>query len=363
MSAAPLVAVVTRTRDRSLFLRRALKSVAAQDYENIVHIIVNDGGEFARVEADIADVAGNAHRIDVVTNEESLGREAAVNPGFTRALELGATYVTVVDDDDTIAPDAINARVKYLEQHADEVAVGCDTEIVHEHIDGDAIIEESREPWRAGEAGVTLGELLQHNMLPPIAILFRAGVLRELKGWREDAPVLGDWDFMVRLALLGPIGSLHRRLAQWHWRNTADIRAGNSIVTDADEHRVRAALIRDGYLRADNPANSTEVPAGGAGLGIPLLIGGVQENMRDALGESMNEIRGAFRDIHQALHNQNVTKEQRDREVDARLNSLEQSVITALAGQTERIDALAKRMDRLERDTLIGRGRRFLERR
>ncbi|WP_363323715.1 glycosyltransferase, partial [Accumulibacter sp.] len=45
----PLVAVITRTKDRPLLLQRALESVSGQSLTDIQWVIVNDGGEPAPV--------------------------------------------------------------------------------------------------------------------------------------------------------------------------------------------------------------------------------------------------------------------------------------------------------------------------
>ena len=38
------VAVITRTKDRPIFLKRALLSVSSQTFSDYIHVVVNDGG-------------------------------------------------------------------------------------------------------------------------------------------------------------------------------------------------------------------------------------------------------------------------------------------------------------------------------
>ena len=40
----PKVAIITRTKDRSKFLERAVQSVLQQTMKDYVHVILNDGG-------------------------------------------------------------------------------------------------------------------------------------------------------------------------------------------------------------------------------------------------------------------------------------------------------------------------------
>ncbi len=42
------VTVITRTKNRTLLLERAIKSVLAQTREDWTHVIVNDGGDFRK---------------------------------------------------------------------------------------------------------------------------------------------------------------------------------------------------------------------------------------------------------------------------------------------------------------------------
>ena len=45
------VAIITRTKNRCLLLRRAIESVLAQSFADWTHVIVNDGGN--RYEVDL----------------------------------------------------------------------------------------------------------------------------------------------------------------------------------------------------------------------------------------------------------------------------------------------------------------------
>ena len=86
------VAVVTRTHNRPLFLARVLKTVAEQTFSDYVHLIVNDAGSPDAVRAAVAQLPAAAQsRVEVINNEVSHGREAAVNPGLSRAGEMGVT--------------------------------------------------------------------------------------------------------------------------------------------------------------------------------------------------------------------------------------------------------------------------------
>lgn len=113
-SAAPRVGIVIRTKDRPLFVVRALRSVLDQTHRDWRVVLVNDGGDKAALSAAIAaaDLAamfrdGRAARIDNVT---SAGRSVAFNQG---ARSLETEFVCCLDDDDTWAPDFLETLLAF----------------------------------------------------------------------------------------------------------------------------------------------------------------------------------------------------------------------------------------------------------
>ena len=87
------VAIITRTKDRPLLLRRAIRSVASQTYKNYVHIIVNDGESL-----EPQTLTGGT----IIVPIHSGGRmEAASNAGLNVAKAQGADFVVIHDDDDS----------------------------------------------------------------------------------------------------------------------------------------------------------------------------------------------------------------------------------------------------------------------
>ena len=92
-----------RTKDRALFLSRAVSSVLGQTYSNWTLVVVNDGGDPAAVDAVLAEHAHRlADRVTVVHNPASVGMEAASNIGIRHA---NTHYLLIHDDDDTLEPE------------------------------------------------------------------------------------------------------------------------------------------------------------------------------------------------------------------------------------------------------------------
>ncbi|MFM0041903.1 glycosyltransferase [Paraburkholderia sediminicola] len=100
MEKSPLVSVYIPTKNRKETLRRALRSVADQDYENIEIVIVDDGstdGTQELVETFLNNQRGSTRSVKYYKNDVSNGACQARN----KAIEISTgTYVTGLDDDD-----------------------------------------------------------------------------------------------------------------------------------------------------------------------------------------------------------------------------------------------------------------------
>lgn len=243
------VAIVVRTKNRPLFLRRALGSVFAQTFSDFVVVVVNDAGERSPVDAVIKEFADQADgRIHVVHNAHSEGREAAMNAGVAAS---DSTYLTIHDDDDTWGPTFLDQTVAHLESSADH-GVAVRTQVVYEHVDGDEITIDSREILASDLSQISLGEMLQRNYAPPISLLYRRDVHDAVGLYDATLPVLADWDFNLRFLSRFAVGFIDGPpLAFWHQRPTSVGDEGNSVVTAKDDHARFKVEIRDRYLRSD----------------------------------------------------------------------------------------------------------------
>lgn len=256
------VAVVTRTKNRPLLLPRALDSVLDQSFDDWIHVVVNDGGEPAEVDRLIAARAhGYASRCRVIHNNCSRGMEAASNQGIEAAE---SRYVVIHDDDDTWHPDFLRKTVAYLEKNASFpklAGVISHTERVIETFRGDRIKTVARHDFNSWVTTVHLFRMLAENTFPPISFLFRRDAMAEVGPFREDLPVLGDWDFNIRFLQRFEIGVVREHLAYYHHRLRQDaVEYSNTVVGQSESHEVYSALLRNEWLRA-------EIETGRVGIG------------------------------------------------------------------------------------------------
>lgn len=223
------IAVITRTKDRPVLLRRAITSVLAQTETNWIHVIVNDGGNADQVEKLAAEFQTEYRgRLSLIHHDKSLGMEAASNVGIQNSA---SELIAIHDDDDTWDPVFLTTCQNALAASPlpSACAVVTRTVRIEEKIEDGQIREIKREPYNEGMTSVEIPRLCANNIFPPISLLFQRRLIDEVGGFDESLPVLGDWDFNLRMALAGEILVVPEALAFYHHRIDANGTYANTI--------------------------------------------------------------------------------------------------------------------------------------
>jgi glycosyltransferase involved in cell wall biosynthesis len=247
---SPLVSILTRTRNRPRFLARARESVlgqhAAPPFE---WIVVNDAGDPRLVEEILQPAQSSLpQRLHVLHLPHSKGMEHASNRGLRLAT---APYLVIHDDDDSWEPDFLQQMIGWLEEpdHASFAGVVCHSTLIRESADDETIRPIGSAPFNAWLTRIDPWRLLQENPFPPISFVFRRHIWEELGGFDEGLPVLGDWEFNLRVALLHPIGVLPKPLARYHHRvQASDPDHANSVTAGNDLHQEWERRLRCRWL-------------------------------------------------------------------------------------------------------------------
>ncbi len=245
------VGIITRTKDRPVMLRRALKSVVSQTYKNFVWVIVNDGGE-PRFIDDIAQEARNQGISVIVVHEKvNIGVGAAGNRGI-EACETD--YLHFHDDDDTLEPTFFEETVNFLKENGkyyDGVATHART--IHEVIQDGSIktlsIVRGYEPVYAD-----IINMCWTNLFPPISFLFSRRGWEAAGKFDETLRYSEDWDFNGRYLAHYGVGILPKVLANYHLRSTLvdpeDIYS-NTMTIKTDLHDTHRRRWMDERIRQD----------------------------------------------------------------------------------------------------------------
>lgn len=260
------VSVITRTKDRPLLLPRVVDSLARQTVRDFEWIIVNDGGHRACVDETLAlaDRAGLQAR--AIHHDHCRGMEAASNTGIA---EAGRPFVLIHDDDDSLEPQFMEETLGFLGQNPHYIGVVTHSYKIVESIEGDRINQLSRHVLNPRLESVDLPLLAMRNQFPPISFVFSREACEQVGKFDEALPVLGDWDFNLRMLLHGDIGLLPRPLANHHHRyETAegDEAYGNTVTAGRRRHLEWESRYRHAKLRQD-------MESGKPGLGYILAQG------------------------------------------------------------------------------------------
>jgi glycosyltransferase involved in cell wall biosynthesis len=271
------IAIVTRTKNRGILLKRAIGSVLGQTCEDWTHVIVNDGGDAEEVRRVVAPhLDAYRGRIAVVDNPASVGMEAASNIGIRAS---SSEFVVIHDDDDSWERDFLARCVGFMDA-AGKPRLGSEYGgvITHslriiEEIDGEDVRQVDAEPFNAWMSSVSLYRLAAGNTFPPISFLFRRDVWEEVGSFREELPVLGDWDFHLRVCARYEIGLIPELLANYHHRSSIQSGDyGNTVFVADDKHRAYENLYRNELLRRD-------LEAGRTGLGMVVNLANSFEHL------------------------------------------------------------------------------------
>lgn len=249
------VAIITRTKNRTMLLERAIQSILDQTFQDWFVVIVNDGGEQAPVERLVEKYRTSFNgRVAVIHNESSLGMEAASN----RGIEYGdSEYIAIHDDDDTWAPSFLTMSVTELEKTSEllpsvQGVITYSLRVV-EHIERGSVVTEEINPFNTWipKGVLSLFRMTESNIFPPISFVYRRKALEAIGGYRKDLPVLGDWEFNLRFMTQFDIYVIPYALAFYHHRLTATNHMGNTIVAGVYSHEFYSEYLRNELLRRD----------------------------------------------------------------------------------------------------------------
>ena len=241
------IAIITRTKDRSVFLPRAIESIAKQTYGDYVHVIVNDGGDRGEVESIV-----NHQRPEVKLKIKLFHRAEPSNAPdtiFNESIDrVNSEYIAIHDDDDTWHEDFLLQTIKYLDNTKSIAGVVVRTDKVIEKINDDSIKIIRSERLMPDLQAISLYRQFIDNQLMTNAFVFRRTAYEKIGKYDESLPVVADWEFGIRFLQEYEVGFLDPgfALANYHHRaGTKD----NSFTKHS--HRKYVTLVANRYLRSD----------------------------------------------------------------------------------------------------------------
>ena len=205
--AQPLVSIVTASYNSARYIEQAIRSVAAQDYPHIEHIVVDGGSTDGTLEI----LKRYDGRIDWVSERDS-GQSEALNKGWRRAR---GQVLGWLDADNVYEPTAVREAVEALMR---DPAVGMVYAGVRDVDEAGLVVREYMPP----EFTLT-GFLLFHefNFIPPSSVFMRREALERAGLLDIGLHYTMDFDLWLRMGLASRIGRAERFWSRFLLRDTS----------------------------------------------------------------------------------------------------------------------------------------------
>jgi glycosyltransferase involved in cell wall biosynthesis len=211
--------------------------------------VVNDGGD----ENDVTRVLSQyeeafSNRLKVIHHFKSKGMEAASNAALK--IATGA-YIVVHDDDDSWKPGFLRATVDFLNDPSNSrfAAVATNCEVIHEELSENNVVTTGKFSWGYWNDRVDIIRLAKTNSFPPISLLIRMSVVDLIGGFNDSLPVLGDWEYNLRVFSVGDIGTIAEPLAYYHHRVNHEGAYGNTVTSGVNTHHDYNVFFRNSLVR------------------------------------------------------------------------------------------------------------------
>lgn len=182
------------------WLDEAVHSILNQQDVSVQVVVVHDGIEPDPTMSWYAD-----SRVKIVHSPARVGQAAGMNLGVGQAEY---DLIARLDSDDVSSPRRLAAQVAYLNLIPGAVATG--TRVMRID-DQSAEISELKYPSGAD----VRKHLIFQNVVPHSSLLMKKHAFYEAGGYDPSIRQMEDYEFILRLALLGPIGNVDELLTQY----------------------------------------------------------------------------------------------------------------------------------------------------
>jgi len=236
----PLISIITPVFDTSVpWLEEAVESVLAQAYENWELLLIDDGSNASDLLNVLPTLAARDRRITLARLGEHKGISAASN----QALGLArGEWVTFLDHDDVLEPDALFQIVRLLQTHPDADLIYSDEDKLAENGCDAPLFKPDWSP----------DFLLSYNYVGHLTAV-RSEIVQKVGGFRSEFDGAQDYDLFLRvIEQSDQIHHIPRVL--YHWRRT-EASSAISVRQKPGQLDASRLAIEDHLKRRSEPAH------------------------------------------------------------------------------------------------------------
>jgi len=239
-SIQPIISVCIPAYNSEKYIGKTIQSVFLQTHRDFELIIVDDCSTDRTL--DIIKEYKDP-RIRVIVNQKNLGLEKNWNKAIGKAR---GRYIKILGHDDLLYPDCLERQAEILDNEAyrDVVIVCCSRYIIDEN---DNIIFKRGFKNKKGQfpGRRILKETIRsgRNLIgEPTAVLFRAKIMAQIKGFNGNIPYLIDLESWSRMLLHGDVFIISDPLCTFRVSFSS-----LSVALRGSQHRDFKALINKLY--------------------------------------------------------------------------------------------------------------------
>ena len=234
----PTVTIITPSYNCGKYIRDTIESVEVQNYEGSIRHIVLDDGSTDNTNSIIREYPS----VEVVRHA-NMGEARTVNKGLAM---VDSEYFMILNADDVLYGRAVKELVTFMEAHPS---------ILVAYPDWDSIGENGEFKHHIKVRDYDYSYMVRHHAcLPSVGSIFRSSVIKDV-GLRDASyRWVGDFEYLLRIGLVGPMAHIPYALACW--RNRTGQVTREKGIAQAHEH---IRIIQELYAREGLPESVLSV--------------------------------------------------------------------------------------------------------
>lgn len=185
--APPKVTILLPVFNTEAFLRESVESILSQTFTDFEVIAINDGSTDRSKEI---LMSFSDSRLKIIDNDGNRGLINTLNRGI--ALAKG-TYIARMDADDIASPDRLAQQWLYLNENPSVALLGGFAELIDSNNKSFMLCQV---PQSHDEI---VSKIFSANCFVHPSVMFRANVVRDLGGYRDEALHAEDYDLWLRI--------------------------------------------------------------------------------------------------------------------------------------------------------------------
>jgi len=227
----PKVSVIIPTYNREPYIESTIQSVLDQTYTDFEIIIVDDGST-DNTKKRLEKFRGKIKIISQKNSERAVSR----NNGIKNS---NGKYIALVDSDDIWIKDKLERQVTILDENKDIIL--CYGHSLRINDKGEKIIKAKRQTQ--GFSGDVFENLLIRNFIVSATPLLRRESFEATSGFQTRYIPYEDWEFWIRLSLIGKFYFLNEPLAYYRIHEEQSVKQARAEKIE----EVTTSLLNDSY--------------------------------------------------------------------------------------------------------------------